>query len=891
MQSHPFLNNSAIGVSNFPIQMIPLKDKKKPEWGQKMMDSLESIGRMQFFENMKLEENVRMCNGEFLTHQYENSDENEYVDLLYAVQKEFKVNKKLRHFDFLNQIIETLLGEFDTHPDTFSVEAKGEAVMGQREREKAEMLLAYIMQDVQKDIQAKLEAQGYDLNKQDFASEQEAQAYQQEIQQQTQALTPQEIQYYFDNKWQHIAEKWANIQLEDDKHRYDLVTKERNEFKQSCQVGRCFRHFYLTPIGYNQETWDWRHTFYQKPKDMEYPEDGNYIGRTTFMTVADVIDRDGHILSSDKIEQLRGILDDKKNSIKPKDWFGNNINYLSPEGMPYASRIPTNNPDFLNLLPQVRNSTNLAGLGHILHDDINYQSYLNNLVLRTEGYWKSQKQMFKLRWINPMTRMDETIIVDETFDMPDYIQVYKGTLYNEDQEINTAESAWINVIYQGKKITPLNNQSKLAETIVYDVREAPFQGKGDANMFGCSFPVVGLEEKNPIANKIKPFQIAHNMFLNQAWLIAEEEILPFLAIDPNIMHKDKDWGGEEGFIKWWESVRSLRTAMIETRPYMTNGANTGNQFPQVIDMDVSGRLDSRLNLAQAMKQLGLEQIGFNPQRMSQVNPYETAQNVQTAIQGSHAQTSSIFFNFYNYKRRCLKKNLDFAQYVQVNNKDFTVTATKSDQTRAWLTLNGTDLLSVDLHVYVVNTQEQVRKLEMIRRLAIENNTLVTKLSDRMEMATSDSVQTIKELIKISESETTKMQQNEQAMKQQELDQAMQMQQAAQEFEARENELDRQAKHEDVYMTTFGFAKNNTADADNSGTLDILEYEKLNQKVDADAGKNNIASNKQALDRDKLSQQQREHQDKMNQQKLEMLNDRELQLLKIKQAKIQGDKSN
>jgi hypothetical protein len=890
MQAHPFLNNNVVGVSSFPSQMIPLSEKKKPEFGEKMMATLESIGRMQYFKNIGLEENIRMCNGEFLTYQYENSEENQYLDLLHEVQKEFKTSKKLRHFDFLNQIIETLLGEFDTHPDTFSVEAKGEAVMNQREAEKGKMLLDYIMQDIQADIASKLEAQGYDLNKQDFTSEEEAQAYQQEIAQQTKALTPPEIQYYFDNKWQHVAEKWANIQLDDDKYRYDLVTKERNEFKQFCQVGKCFRHFYLTATGYNQESWDWRHTFHQRSTHMAYPEDGNYIGRSIFMTVSDVIDRDGHILPAEKIEKLKGVLDKDGDKIQPKDWMGNKISYLSPEGMPYMSRIPTNNADLLNLLPQVKNTTNIANAGYYLNDDLDYNSYINNIVLYTEAYWKSQKQLFKLKWVNPVTRTPETIIVDETFDMPDYITVYKGTLFNEEQEINTAESTWVNCIYQGKKITPLNGQMSLPEPIVYDVKEAAFQGKSDSSIYGCSFPVVGQEDANPIVNKIKSFQIAHNMFLNQAWLIAEEEILPFLAIDPNIMHKDKDWGGEEGFIKWWESVKSLRTAMIETRPHMTNGANTGNQFPQVVDMDVSSRLESRLSLAQAMKQLGLEQIGFNPQRMSQINPYETAQNVQSAIQGSYAQTSSIFFNFYNYKRRCLKKNLDFAQYVQVNNKDFTVSGTKSDQTRAWLNLNGTDLLGVDLHVYVVNTQEQVRKLEMIRRLGVENNTLVTKLSDRIEMATSDSIQAIKEIIKISEEETSKMQQNEQAMKQQELDQAMQAQRESQAFEAEQNQLDREAKHQDTYMTTFGYAQNNLSDADNNGTLDILEYEKNNQKVISDGNKNNIAMNKQMLDKQKLSQQQIEHKDKMYQNALKMRNEKELALLKIKQAKVQGDKS-
>jgi hypothetical protein len=92
------------------------------------------------------------------------------------------------------------------------------------------------------------------------------------------------------------------------------------------------------------------------------------------------------------------------------------------------------------------------------------------------------------------------------------------------------------------------------------------------------------------------------------------------------------------------------------------------------------------------------------------------------------------------------------------------------------------------------------------------------------------------------------------------------------------------------MTTFGYAQNNLSDADNNGSLDILEYEKNNQKAISDGNKNNIAMNKQMLDKQKLAQQQTEHKDKLYQNALKMRNEKELALLKIKQAKVQGDKS-
>ena len=286
MQQHPFLQNTAGSNNSFPPQMVSKQEKETNEWKESMMNALESIGKLQYFDNLSLDENVRMCNGEFLTHQYEDVEENEYVDLLHQIQKDFKTPKRLRHFDFLNQILETFLGEFDNNPDTFRIVAKGEEISNQREREKSKMLLDFIVQEINTDINNQLKQQGFDINKSDFQNQEEQTEYQQQVEQAKQALTPIEIQSYFDNKWSHVAEKWANIQHDNDKERYNLKILERNEFKNFLSVGKCWRHYFLTATGYNQESWDYKQVFYQKSENILYPEKGNYIGRTSFMSLS-----------------------------------------------------------------------------------------------------------------------------------------------------------------------------------------------------------------------------------------------------------------------------------------------------------------------------------------------------------------------------------------------------------------------------------------------------------------------------------------------------------------------------------------------------------------------------------------------------------------------------
>ena len=146
---HPFLNSgySASLGNNFPPQMLPLS-KKDDDWRKRNMDCLEAIARIQYWENLPMMENYKMLHGEFLSYQYEDVDENKYIDLLQYVREKFEVPKRVRHFDFISQVVNALVGELDGNPDIFRVVAKGEAIEEARERERTRLLNEYITQKI-----------------------------------------------------------------------------------------------------------------------------------------------------------------------------------------------------------------------------------------------------------------------------------------------------------------------------------------------------------------------------------------------------------------------------------------------------------------------------------------------------------------------------------------------------------------------------------------------------------------------------------------------------------------------------------------------------------------------------------------------------------------------
>lgn len=880
------------GSVGFPPQLLPLSDKNT-DWKKANMDSLETIGRMQYWQNLKLLENYRMANGQFMRHHYEDSPDNEFRDLLELIPEKIRSPIKLRHFDFSMQVINSMLGELESHPDTFHAVAKGEAVDSAREEEKARLLLQYVTEQVNQQIEAGLVQMGLD-------SQSDDPQVQQQVAEARKSLAPKEIQQYMATKWQHIAEVWSNLMLADNKEKFHHPEMEQVECRDMLLVDRCFRHFYLTGTGYQEETWNPIETFFHQSPEVSKVEKGNYVGRTYYLSLADVIDRFGHVMTGKELEELQGEYRRLNGGIQPKDWFGNSITYLSPEGLPYAHRLPTNNAWVYNNVPHVKDTT--AGLNTDLlfqtyTGDREYSWYINNLYQITEGYWKSQKKIGKLVWFNPETGVLEKKLVDETVVLPDGIREVIGNLYGDPQEdeVNTIQWTWINEVWGGVKITPLANMGSIREPLYLNVKPLPFQGKPDIYLYEAELPVVGEvfnnrnAESQSMYDLMKPYQVAYNLFINQLYQMAETEILPFLLIDSNIIPNQKDWGGENGFVKWMESIRSSQIGIADTRPHVTNGANAGGQLPKVFDLSRVQPMMARYELARAMKQMALEQVGFNPQRLADIKANETATGVQEAIDKSYTQTATYFSRFYNYKKRCLQKGLDFSQFVQTRNKDITISATQSDFTQTYLKLVNTDLLTVQLHVYLVNSQEEQRKLKLIQQLGLDN-TLPITTSSRIDMVSLTSIEKIKEVVKQAEQQAEQQQVQAQQLEQQKIESAERMQQSQQDWQAEQNQLDRESEERQAYIKTFGYGTDATADTDQSGVPDALEFDKLNQKAQSDAAKQNLAERKFQHDQTKLVLDQQDKQADREVAVQKMQNDRIIQEKKIEQAQILGDKS-
>lgn len=880
------VNNSVSApvVPDLPPQMIALKEKDD-EWKERCLNTLEQVGRSQYIDNLRLIENYEMVKGKFIyKHYFENDG---YTDFIAQLTNEFELPSYLRHYDIISQVVNTLSGEYQKRPDTFKVKNNSEDATNEYERTKTDLIHKYVNSQIQAEITQKLYEQNLDPEKSDFASPEEQQQYQQVLDEAKKALTPPEIQDYMTTKWTQQAELWAEHQLQLDKIKFNISEKEKKEFEDMLIADRCFRHFYLTPVGYNQETWNPVQTFFQKSPDVDYVEEGDYIGRIFYMSIPAIIDKYGHFMTAEQLEDLQvksGKYDKERwNYSAGSEYVFNE--YLMPfkgfQGYDIATR--TN--------PNMANSTALPFLDSQFFDSMNSGKFFTErrgLYFVTEAYWKSQRKIGKVTFIDPETGLLTKKFVDETFIVPKEFKELDST-FSDSEDVNTVVWTWVNQVWKGIKINLKNTVQ--GKNLYLDVKPLEFQFKGDFNPYGAKLPVCGrvFSPRNStsmsLVDLMKPYQIFYNVAMNQLYQIMEREIGKFIVMDVNMFPDLKDWGGENGWEKFMMIAKQMGIAPADTSPQNMKGASAGaNGFlPKEINLDDSARMISRLKLAESFEQMALRQVGFNEYRVGSFAAYSSAGGAEQGKQASYAQTESYFTNFSNYLRRVHEMDLSIAQYVQSQNKDITIMYTKSDMSRAYIKIMGTELLTADLEVRVTNSLEYMRQLETLRQLAIQNNTSNASISDLAEIITASSPEAIKIKLKEAVAKQQSLEDRQYQLQVQQLDQEKQLETAKLQQEEShftrtlDNELDL------AYIKEGSKAINDVqapAETDNAALDQQNKQLQHNQSV---------ASAKQDLDRQKLIADMEYKNKKLALEQAKINKDLQVQQEKLQMAKIQKNK--
>jgi hypothetical protein len=828
--------------------MLPMKDKDE-DWKRACMDALESIGRKQFLENINILENYRIVNNELLYNHYVFTDS--VTDLAQMAVKEFDLPPYLRHYDITRKVINVLSGEYQKRPDNFRVAAIDEFATNEYLRTKGDLLKQIVMQAIQDNVARKLKEEGFDPEKSDFQSEEEAQQYQQQIQEEQKRLTPPEIEEYMRETYRGVPERWAEMVINLDKQRFNTPELEMQEFEDMLICDRAYRHFYLKAngLGYAQETWNPIRVFFHKSPDIKYVEDGDYVGRVFYISLPEIVNRYGHKMPRKQLEDLYG------DYLKKKKFGGAEYAFFQATNVPfenypeYARTIQAFGYDPHTGVPFTGSFGNYTSQDvDVLFNSSSTTYNLQGLTQATEAYWRSQKKVGFLIMQDPETGEVIEELVDETFIIPDFVSeveddaTYEDLVYYPQKKMNTVRWTWVNEVWGGFKINAITSETPGG--IYVDVKPIPFQFKGDINPYEVKLPVCGAIFNNrnaksmSVVDMMKPYQILYNVFMNKIYQLASTDMGKILLLDPRLIPNDKDWGGEKNIEKWVTATKHTKIGQIDTSPGARGGTPPGQSQWSVQDMTTFAEIQATVNIARMIEEQAMFQIGITQQRLGVVQASETATGVQQSVTNSYAQTESYFTKFSNYKKRVLQMNLDIAQFCAATDRDITLSLIQDDMSREFIKMNGIDLLNSQLAIRVFNSQELLRQNELVKQLILRNNTANASMSALAASIYTESPAKLIGMLKKMEADIIAQQQAQRDHEQGMLDkqiQAKQQEKAAdQQFTAEQNALDRESRIREKIISVTNFdpdvAGNQEIDVVGIGKLQLDEQRLQNDKV-------------------------------------------------------------
>ena len=362
---------------------------------------------------------------------------------------------------------------------------------------------------------------------------------------------------------------------------------------------------------------------------------------------------------------------------------------------------------------------------------------------------------------------------------------------------------WINETWGGIKIGPnlpafwKSNASDNINPIYLGINRKkpgriPFQFKGDNSLYGCKLPVEGrvFSDRNTrstsLVDLMKAYQVGYNMVNNQIADILVDELGTIIMFDQNALPRHsmgEDWG-KGNYAKAYTAMKDFSMLPLDTSITNTENATNFNHY-QTLNMEQTGRLMSRIQLANYFKQQAFDAIGVNPQRLGAPIGQQTATGVTQALNQSYAQTEVYFTQHSDHLMpRVHQMRTDVAQYYYSNNPSVRLSYISSEAEKVNFTINGTDLLLRDFNVFATTKTNHRAVLDQLKQLAITNNTSGASIYDLGNIIKADSIAEVTDILKDAEGK-------QESQRQQEMQQQRQMQEEQLKANAEEQKLKRE----------------------------------------------------------------------------------------------------
>lgn len=860
-----------------PIQFLPYSEKTD-DWAAWNLDWLEDQG-VQFLKlnARRLLKNYKLAKGIIDKTDYIVEPDNDYKDLMDVLTKENDSALELKFYPIIPNVINVLSGEFSKRYNKVQFRAVDDRSYNEMLEQKRMQVEESLLADAERKLVEKMIQMGMDP-----ASDEAKQQLAPEN-----IKTLPEIEDFFSKSYRSSVEEWATHQLNVDEERFKMQELEERGFRDMLIADREFWHFRMLEDDYDIELWNPVLTFYQKSPDQRYISDSAYVGKIDLMTVSDVVDKYGYLMSQEQLESLQRIYPARSAQYQVNGYQNDGSYYDATRSHAWN----TNSPSLAYRQYTSNYMADPARGGDILTQILGQSEDLayfgdGNLMRVSTIYWKTQRKIGHLTKIEADGEVTQEI-VDETFKVTEKA-VYDTSIFKNKTKDTLLQGEhldwiWINEIWGGVKVGPnvpamwRSSTSTEINPIYLGINRTkpgrlPFQFKGNNSLYGCKLPVEGrvFSDRNTrstsLVDLMKAYQVGYNMVNNQIADILIDELGTVIMFDQNALPRHsmgEDWG-KNNYAKAYVAMKDFQMLPLDTS--ITNTENAVNfQHYQTLNMEQTSRLMSRIQLANYFKQQCFDAIGINPQRLGGAVSAETATGVMNAMQQSYAQTEIYFVQHSDQLMpRVHQMRTDLAQFYYSTNPSVRLSYISTEADKVNFTINGTDLLLRDFNVFATTKTNHRAILEQLKQMALTNNTTGASIYELGNIVKADSIGEVTDILKDAETRIT-------AQRQEEMQQQRQMQEQQLQAQAQEAQMKAQIEQQE-------------AEKNRQNDITIAEIRAAGYGAGVDINENKVNDYQDTL---KDIQQTTQYREQMNMKREEMISksSTEAQKLQVERERI------
>ena len=768
-----------------PIQFVSSREKDE-NWTQWNMDWLETRGLDYLRKNArKVLKNYKLAKGIIDKTDYIVEENNEYRDLLEVLTQEDNGALELKFYPIIPNVVNVLTGEFTKRFHKVQFRAVDDTSYNEMLESKRALIEENLLTDAYNKLMIEMISQGADP---------ESEEVQEQLSTENLKSLP-EIEDFFSKDYRSLVEEWASHQLNVDEERFRMNELEERGFRDMLICDREFWHFKMNDDDYEVELWNPALTFYQKSPESRYISESNFVGKCDMMTVADVIDKYGYLMSEDQLYSMNQIHPAANAKYMVGGMQNDGSYYDATKSHEWNTEMP--GLSYRQFMSNWDSNPNRGGdiVNWILGEGDDIHTWGDGDMLRvTTTYWKTQR---KIGHLTRITNEGDIIqeIIDEDYKVTEK-PIYNTRLFKDKTKDNLIEGEhidwiWINEVWGGVKIGPNSPTSWRTEASdelspIYlginqrEVGRVQYQFKGDTSLYGCKLPVEGrvFSDRNTrstsLVDLMKPYQVGYNMVNNQIADILVDELGTVIMFDQNALPRHsmgEDWG-KNNLAKAYVAMKDFGMMPLDTSITNTENATNFNHY-QTLNLEQTNRLMSRIQLANHFKTQAFDAIGINAQRMgAPVDQHATATGVTQAMQQSYAQTEQYFVQHSDYLMpRVHTMRTDLAQYYNSTKPSLRLSYMSSEAEKVNFTINGTELLMRDFNIFCTTKTNHRATLEQLKQMALTNNTTGATIYDLGNVIKADSIAEVTDILKDSqtrqeEEQAAQMQQQQQMQEEQ-----------------------------------------------------------------------------------------------------------------------------